>query len=344
MSFFRNQEIRKQIIISLLLLIFTGGIGFYLFPDNRAGIAYAFWCCLAMCLLWLIFTKMRYSHLKNLAADADRMLHGERNLNFTSYQEGELAILANEVEKLLWRLTEQSDNLLKEKRYLSDSLADISHQLRTPLTSLHLLLTRLQEAEDEREKRRLAYEGAQLLGRVDWLVNALLKISKIDAGTAVFAKERVDAEALVEKALKPLSIPMELREQAVVREMEDRAGFTGDAAWTVEALGNLMADPGLLGRCQTYAFTVLGISQLFHAVGMRDVETSLFRMNHLGNKLMLLAVVLGFLLQLLVTEVPYFVGVFGTCSLAFPEWLMLLLLSAMPLLAHEILAWIKNLR
>lgn len=240
MSFFRSQEIRKQIIISLLLLIFTGGIGFYLFPDNRAGIAYAFWCCLAMCLLWLIFTKMRYSHLKNLAADADRMLHGERNLNFTSYQEGELAILANEVEKLLWRLTEQSDNLLKEKRYLSDSLADISHQLRTPLTSLHLLLTRLQEAEDEREKRRLAYEGAQLLGRVDWLVNALLKISKIDAGTAVFAKERVDAEALVEKALKPLSIPMELREQAVVREMEDRAGFTGDAAWTVEALGNIL--------------------------------------------------------------------------------------------------------
>ena len=113
---------------------------------------------------------------------------------------------------------------------------------------------------------------------------------------------------------------------------------------TVETLGNLMADPGLLGRCQTYAFTVLGISQLFHAVGMRDVETSLFRMNHLGNKLMLLAVVLGFLLQLLVTEVPYFVGVFGTCSLALPEWLMLLLLSAMPLLAHEILAWIKNLR
>ena len=239
MSFFRNQEIRKQIIISLLLLIFTGGIGFYLFPDNRAGIPYAFWCCLAMCLLWLIFTKMRYSHLKNLAADADRMLHGERNLNFTSYQEGELAILANEVEKLLWRLTEQSDNLLKEKRYLSDSLADISHQLRTPLTSLHLLLTRLQEAEDEREKRRLAYEGAQLLGRVDWLVNALLKISKIDAGTAVFAKERVDAEALVEKALKPLSIPMELREQAVVREMEDGAGFTGDADLSMEALGNI---------------------------------------------------------------------------------------------------------
>ena len=153
--------------------------------------------------IWLFFTKKRYDRLKNLAADADRMLHGERNLNFTSYQEGELAILANEVEKLLLRLTEQSDTLLKEKRYLSDSLADISHQLRTPLTSLHLLLTRLLEETDESGRRRLAYEGGRLLDRVDWLVNALLKISKIDAGTAVFARERVDASNLVENAIWP---------------------------------------------------------------------------------------------------------------------------------------------
>lgn len=240
MSFFRNREIRNQLAVSLLLLIFTGMIGFFFFPGSYAVICYALLCSLFMCSGWLIVTKKRYDHLKSLAADADRMLHGERNLNFTGYREGELAILANEVEKLLQRLTEQSDNLLKEKRYLSDSLADISHQLRTPLTSLHLLLSRLQEAEDEGEKRRLAYEGAQLLERVDWLVDALLKISKIDAGTAVFAKERVDADALVKKALEPLGIPMELREQTVVREIEERAGFTGDAAWSVEALGNIL--------------------------------------------------------------------------------------------------------
>lgn len=240
MSLFRNQEIRNQMAVSLFILIIAGSIDFFFFPGSRSGMAYTFLCCLAMGLSWLIFTKKRYRNLKKLAADADRMLHGERNLNFTSCQEGELAILANEVEKLLWRLTEQSDNLQKEKRYLSDSLADISHQLRTPLTSLQLLLTRLLEAQDEGEKRRLAYEGARLLERVDWLVDALLKISKIDAGTAVFAKERVDAEALVEKALNPLGIPMELREQRALREVEAGASFTGDAAWTVEALGNIL--------------------------------------------------------------------------------------------------------
>ncbi len=240
MGFLRNREIKNQIVVSLVLLIFTGGMGFFFFPDNHAGIVCMVFCSFAMCLAWLIFTKKRFDRLKSLSADADRMLHGERNLNFTNYQEGELAILANEVEKLLLRLTEQSDTLLKEKRYLSDSLADISHQLRTPLTSLHLLLTRIQETGDEREKRRLAYQGVQILGRIDWLVDALLKISKIDAGTAVFAKERVDAGRLVEKALEPLGIPMELREQTVVREIEEQAGFMGDAAWTMEALGNIL--------------------------------------------------------------------------------------------------------
>lgn len=106
---------------------------------------------------------------------------------------------------------------------------------------------------------------------------------------------------------------------------------------TLTNLRLLLVEPQLLARCQTYAFTVLGISQLFHAVGMRDVETSLFRMNHLENKLMLAAFAIGIGLQVLVTEFPYFVTAFGTCRLAPGEWARLILLSAAPLLAHELL-------
>ena len=106
---------------------------------------------------------------------------------------------------------------------------------------------------------------------------------------------------------------------------------------TLTNLRLLLAEPQLLTRCQTYTFTVLGISQLFHAVGMRDVETSLFRMNHLENKLMLAAFAIGISLQVLVTEFSYFVAAFGTCRLTPGEWLRLILLAAVPLLAHELL-------
>ncbi|MCI8376097.1 MAG: HAMP domain-containing histidine kinase [Lachnospiraceae bacterium] len=240
MTFFRNQEIRRQILLSLGAILAMGGLGLFLFPASPDSALFGVLCGLGMSLVWLAFTKTRYDRLRDLAADTDRMLHGERNLNFTSYQEGELAILANEVEKLLLRLLEQSDTLLRDKRYLSDSLADISHQLRTPLTSLQLLFARLQAEGDVREKRRLAYEGSQLLGRVDWLVDALLKISKIDAGTAVFVKEQVDVGELVERAIKPLEISMELREQKAVLELKEQVCFAGDIAWSAEALGNIL--------------------------------------------------------------------------------------------------------
>ena len=110
-------------------------------------------------------------------------------------------------------------------------------------------------------------------------------------------------------------------------------------AITPSHIRELLLLPDVLTRSQTYAFTVLGMSQLFHAIGMRDVDCSLFRMKHFTNKLMMLAVVLGIALQALVTTIPYFIKAFGTVPLSFSDWKMLLLLAAMPLLAHEFLYW-----
>lgn len=115
-------------------------------------------------------------------------------------------------------------------------------------------------------------------------------------------------------------------------------------AITPSHIRELLLLPDVLTRSQTYAFTVLGMSQLFHAIGMRDVDCSLFRMKHFTNKLMMLAVVLGITLQALVTTVPYFIKAFGTVPLSFSDWKMLLLLAAMPLLAHEFLYWHARLR
>lgn len=112
--------------------------------------------------------------------------------------------------------------------------------------------------------------------------------------------------------------------------------------FSLQALRETLQNPALLARAQTGAFTVLGLSQLFHAVGMRDVHKSVFRMNHLSNKLMILACAAGFFLQFIVTEIPFLIPIFGTVQLNLMEWLELLGLAAMPLVAHEILCFGKN--
>ncbi len=112
---------------------------------------------------------------------------------------------------------------------------------------------------------------------------------------------------------------------------------------TLENLAIVLRQDVLLAKSQTYAFTVLGMSQLYHAVGMRDTGRSVFRMNPLENKLMILACILGFALQFAVTEVPFLIGAFGTVHLSAKEWGVLSILAAFPLLAHEIMILVKKL-
>lgn len=106
---------------------------------------------------------------------------------------------------------------------------------------------------------------------------------------------------------------------------------------SIDALNSLLSVPEIMTHSQTYAFTALGMSQLFHAIGMRDVECSFFKMKHLSNKLMIAAFVIGISLQVAVTTIPYLTNAFGTCALTWTDWRFLLVLSAMPLVAHEIL-------
>lgn len=110
--------------------------------------------------------------------------------------------------------------------------------------------------------------------------------------------------------------------------------------FTLENLSFVLKQDVLLAKSQTYAFTVLGMSQLFHAVGMRDVQKSVFRMKHLENRLMIFACIAGFALQFAVTEVPFLIRAFGTSHLTWYEWRVLAILAAFPLFAHECIAFL----
>lgn len=193
---------------------------------------------------WLWATARRHAALAELACKVGGALDGRRDVRFDTMNEGELAILASELDKMCSRLALNAEELEREKRTLAEAMADISHQLKTPMTSLSLMTVlvrrRLSETEGmEGEVARLR-SMESLEERVQWLVAGLLKLARLDAGVVSFARERVDADRLAARAFEPLALSFDLADVRLVTDIQTGAGFTGDLAWTAEALGNVL--------------------------------------------------------------------------------------------------------
>lgn len=148
---------------------------------------------------------------------------------------------------------------------------------------------------------------------------------------------------LITDSLPALALGVDKNDRKSLMEKPPRdgkEGLFGGGGWFLTVfygmvIGGITLFAYTLGG-QTYAFTVLGVSQLFHAIGMRDVNRSLFSMNHLENPGMIGAFLIGLGLQVMVTEIPWFVDAFQTVQLSFETWMQLLALSAVPLVFHEI--------
>ncbi len=232
MKLWKNAELRRQLAVYLLFI--GAGTGLALWAAPRAWLLF-FALFSGMAGYHFYVTKRRYEELEQLSAELDAILHGAERHTLSDYREGELSLLRNEIMKLVVRLREQNDLLNREKERMADLIADISHQLRTPLTALHLTLASMGEEQKTGEH---LLELRRLLARIDWLVESLLKIARLDAGMIQFQKQEVAFDELLKKAAEPFEISMEVREQKLVLQAE--GGFLGDLAWTAEAVGNII--------------------------------------------------------------------------------------------------------
>ena len=181
----RNRELMGAMVAWIALTTAITVAGSTLAGSMGAGIALA--SCFLGALPFVALTCLRYRQLAQLSANIDAVLHGERDLDFSSMAEGELAVLSNELDKMVTR-----DELAHEKQALADALADISHQIKTPLTSLSITTELMRKhlieipecAEDLDRLRRIE----QLEMRVEHLVGTLLKLARLDAGTGSRAR------------------------------------------------------------------------------------------------------------------------------------------------------------
>ncbi|WP_455500163.1 sensor histidine kinase [Gemmiger sp.] len=233
----RSKEVRRfAAVFGVVSLVFVV-IAFCIAP--LAGLLALAFAAAVGVLFWR-FTAARYARLAELAEEIDRLLHEEDRLFVADAEEGELAVLQSQLAKMTLRLREQNDALKREKVYLADSLADIAHQLRTPLTSVNLVFTLLKDEPDPARRRELLREGTALLAQMDWLLTTLLKISRLDAGVIALQCEPVPLAALVDTAAEPLRIPLELHTIALDVQIPPTAAWQVDRLWLAEALRNIL--------------------------------------------------------------------------------------------------------
>ena len=145
---FRNKEFRQFAMVFVLTAAVTVALGFTI--NTAAGILTAV-STSVFGIAFFLFTKARYRSIARLSNQIDLVLHNADRLDLDELEEGELSILHSEITKMLLRIREQNEALKNEKMYLADSLADIAHQLRTPLTSANLTLSLLEKNPDENE-------------------------------------------------------------------------------------------------------------------------------------------------------------------------------------------------
>ncbi len=235
LAFLRNPEIKKMLLLHgllfIVLLIFC--VAF------KPGY---FYVCLILSLFWnilfLIFQYRRYKKLVSLNMHLDQILFSQKMMSLDEYKEGELSILSTNIEKLLLQLQDKQNLLLKDKQYLADSLADISHQFRTPLATLQLLIKNFQKEEDPQIKQNLLHKIYRNLDRMNRLIENLLILSKLDAGTLKMNRKAIPVKELLQKTISSLEINLELKN--INLRIKPAGTLFCDEFWMTEALINLV--------------------------------------------------------------------------------------------------------
>jgi signal transduction histidine kinase len=218
-----------------------GGIGAGLLARLLpVGLALVGLVCTGFVLLLVRYQRAVSAQMAGLSDYLHQIEAGDYALDVRDNGEGSFSLLKNDLYKVTVRLREQAELLQKDKTALSNLIADISHQVKTPLTSMGVLADLLAEDPPEEDRRAFIERLRAQLGRIQWLVAALLKLARLDAGTAAFKSEPVDVRRLIERALEPLQIPLEIKNQRLEIHGDDGASFTGDFNWSAEALTNVV--------------------------------------------------------------------------------------------------------
>jgi len=190
-------------------------------------------------VIFVFLTKL-YKKISNLSAYTLKIMNGNSNIDIIDNNEGEISILKNRLYDITRILKENNELLEKDKLSLKTAIADISHQLKTPLTSLYLCNEILQDEKDIHQRKVFFNKMHQELERIEWLISALLKMSKLDSKTVTLKKDKIKVCVLVDDILSSLSNMINNKQIDIGKRGLDDVTIIGDYNWMREAISNII--------------------------------------------------------------------------------------------------------
>lgn len=238
----------KEDIISSYLIKDNYEIGnnlineYNLITIKNNNIIILIYCLISALLLFIInfiYIKSIYKKIAKIDKYMNNILNDDYSINIKDYCEGDISNLKNDIYKMTIKLKEQSELLIKEKKYLEETLQDISHQIKTPLTSMYMINDILTNEKDENIKKEFLIKNKNQIERIEWLVTSLLKLSRLESGTVKLKKEKINLKELIDKSIEPINVLLELRNIKLTKNVID-VNLVVDINWTVEALLNVI--------------------------------------------------------------------------------------------------------
>ena len=198
-------------------------------------------------ILILSIIVFKYNHseskkINEITKYIEEINRGNYKLNIEENTEDELSILKNELYKITIKLKEVAENSQKDKTTLKDSLSDISHQIKTPITSILIMLDNILSDENMPEdiKKDFIKDIKREIMNIKFLVESILKLSKIDSNSIKFIKKEVFIKDIINEAVKNVSMLSELKNIEIIVSGDDSIKTICDLKWQVEAITNIL--------------------------------------------------------------------------------------------------------
>ncbi len=192
--------------------------------------------------LFISYKKINSREIEDIIKALEKIREGNYQEKLSYFKEGELSLLKNEITKIISMLKSLTDKASGDKLSLKESLEDISHQIRTPLTSIYIMLDNLVDnpSMEESQKEEFLLKIKRELSNINFLINTLLKLSMFDACTITFIKDKYQVKEILEEVILNINSLSDLKNVVINISGDTKEKIYVDKKWEIEALTNIL--------------------------------------------------------------------------------------------------------